>query len=1831
MAGLWRRGGTLSDQTFPYAACLPYATESQDDRLRRLGEIGWELHDALAAEDWSRALYWNTELRDWMSLKFRMPSEDRIRLIKVYYEAITSLGIDSRAHARLMTTFLELTKRRYLTEELVLDWRRLWGVIKRIVIPSSEFIIRAVAAEDLHHLKTLAHAQQFFPASETDAMLEDFLPLFQTTSLDDAFLSVYLVCGFLPTHSYTHVDRIMSSIFHLWTLLSSSHIADAVFIEFLSRWSRDAYLSGEPYNAFLTDRQLDYLFTHFLRLMKIPVGNSSGSSNKSVDAYARNVFFNRKFSTAKDMARLLIYMLPDDRVLDRLVVFVDATENYFHPSNSGAWITPLASTLFELVTFFQLRLNRERSGEFGTRPGRSLEDLRDRFVRILRKITFMTTYNRNQDIQNLAQAALQGLSFVSPDLMIPGALKRIYPSLQGLVEAHRTAVSLHDLANLTPIIVTHPRWRAHLTTLVTFSLPGIDANDLNKTSITLIFLTQVAQTVAIDCLSDSTSMAQSWIEGELVRLEEMADDDAFDCSIADAREMTAIAQSSTAAWSDIVVMFLDRMFILLQNLPPTMSSMSGEQQAQNELICLLTPFFAALSDDLFELASRKIIEFVQTHTLYNVTDTMSGVINALCKANSQLTWKTFFEPLMTSIRSEVVDNGAGSTRSGGAEILPRDRGLVWYLRCFEGMIDAGGPALFRNQKEIRGLLDFLIDNCVSQATEFVGIIMSSFLEGMVETYPMDHRRLVDEEIGGATAGLDSWGRFTHPQKLKIRWHVTSADEAAAAADFFLREADKILAGVEKSIEASRERGGKVKQEWSDVIVSRLSYLENLLNGATEMYKSRRPRRSDEEVRLGDTDYSPVLPHGFIFEQREELRSQLEQMRDKIGRALHEWLTYLAEHHADDVLCFDVLLLVIKTWFGNVGYQRADGSQSKLTNIYVEDISQFKIPGRRKEYPRPYLVRRALLYHVQRTKHSAQTVDLSPTHQLLLNDLAETAVGAYTEIRAIAQSALNLAFRSVANIRASVIPFFLDALDSDDNERVKGALYTLSGKGLKSHLGRDMRYFPVFLRKLVLLSNVEKPSMMLPVKEAFLECALKSRPAPTVCVYDKRELSLLGPGNPAAVQQYVDWLTEAREYRESRQLELRSQLVELSERTDWRIAGAAASALGVGISSLSLPPSPEVATTTLRMATSDHPALRAISASQIAQVLAVCWLRVLTHGDIRDAALENLTVPGRSTIDVMQLNKEQASFFIDDKRSGWLAWPQAIEVFDRDAHLHQLELDPQTQGLFDAMGQVANKEWFLRVVDFWKEEPKEGSGRFRSHVQHILRMFFVCARRMPGSVALDDVKPVIESLCTKSSPHYHHRVAAELLSGLLGSMRYESEAVSQEIWTWSGPLLQSVLHDRLTPENLEYWQACISTTFRHRDPKRFAPLLSMLVELPLEIDSHASAFSEAAKLSVLRKAIHTIGWHFDHGDRVCQLGDNIDHPYKRVRDEIGKTLNNLFSSQYAESYPTVAAFVEANGPFELGAPPYQPTEVLSDLMKAKFAQLKQWRKERVPGTEQPTPYTMGSKTVLAWISASIDSSASHQLLRFVPLLILPELLHMLDVKEDHDLLVAAVGVFKQLSNLVYPVDGVKPVSRSLVSVMVEDRQWHHRLRVMAIIQVFYYRNVFHIQRDEREHILSSVVSLLDDAQLEVREGAASTLSGMIRASSYERDELIARLVKQFEAALDAAPLPPRRRYSQVAESTVTATVSKAVIKRHAPILGLCALVSAFPYDTPPAWLPAVLARLARCADNPHPIGASVKRVLASFKKTHNDTWHADQRAFTQEQLDDLAEPSHTYFA
>ena len=101
----------IRPRTYPYFKYLPYSIEDDAERERNLRQILDCLYVSVEAGDFSPgAMHWTRELRGWLSLKFDPTRQDRLNLVRLYYELALAPGIDSNVADRFASMFMLLTK-----------------------------------------------------------------------------------------------------------------------------------------------------------------------------------------------------------------------------------------------------------------------------------------------------------------------------------------------------------------------------------------------------------------------------------------------------------------------------------------------------------------------------------------------------------------------------------------------------------------------------------------------------------------------------------------------------------------------------------------------------------------------------------------------------------------------------------------------------------------------------------------------------------------------------------------------------------------------------------------------------------------------------------------------------------------------------------------------------------------------------------------------------------------------------------------------------------------------------------------------------------------------------------------------------------------------------------------------------------------------------------------------------------------------------------------------------------------------------------------------------------------------------------------------------------------------------------------------------------------------------------------------------------------------------------------------------------------------------------------------------------------------------------------
>ncbi|KAI0168861.1 hypothetical protein GGR52DRAFT_592676 [Hypoxylon sp. FL1284] len=1897
-------------RTFAYFELLPYPVEDEAHRDAALQGILKQLYITVKAEDFSPgALHWTRQLQGWLSLKFDMPRELRAKLVQLYYHLSLAPGLDSGVADRFSKMVVTLIRRKQALkaeEDLVLDWRPLWKEIKALVLPGETAAHHSSRRRGVKHLRKLClYAQLYIDPRARRVMLDEVLPYFSTSDIQNAYIVVGVLNVLMPTtpapptEPQSQPSDFLPTFFHLWSLMTRSKIIDTAFIDICSRIARD-YLScrhvpfGE--HGVFTREQSDLIFTSILRLTDIPVGQATSSYTSLDYAAGMGIFLEKdkkKHPIFYLIARWVVSSLSplcldkDNSVLHSLEGLMESVDTFFHPSNHGPWSKMLGQLTYYLTELFVSRWNREQSGEQDTPSERKIDDaLKRRFVLSLREVTFIGLFGKSSNLTSLYFSALQNLAFLEPDLMLPGALQRFYPSLQGLVEVHRTTSSLCGLNVIANIMSRQKGFRCHITALLALALPGIDANDLNKTQYTLNFIQTVAYSIPFVTLtrdSDTvhdTSLAMQWVQGEMERMERDGQDVKMDYKneLTDEDEAD-IARSSTAGFGEFVLALLGKVFTLLENLPDSSQIRSGtpEENIINTLPSALTPMFASLSPELFDIALEKLSTFVSSHVVHQARDAMAWTCNALCKVNPEKTLKVFIPMLIVSIRNEIDYNGAASDRSSGTEVLPRDRALVWHVSILSMCVVHVGSEVLKYKKDLFEIAEYMQEKCRGLPTIHISNYIHHLLLNLTHTYPIDTALY---EPGVIERGLDvgDWGQTTSPADLTIRWHRPLQEEIQFAVELFESQAEGAMNRLESFMSDNPpvSRKGKNK-EWSDEVSRQLTQLRLVISGLAVLFDPKRasgestghvngngqPDDEDEVMGDGDDDDddddddgdNPLAeageddeskpqfkyPSGYLLSADSPLYERIHSLREDIGRLLSRTHSFLNTNQEDDVACFTALYNTYRTWITDVGFERSAHPLDRLVRLYRADVAPFKISGLRKVYPRPLLVKRADAYQLQRVKHNTTVRKKSELDKRLLLDLAESSISLYADVRRIAQGAQDASLKALIGGRPLVIPVILEsfkkALDNADHDRVKGAMYTLLYTSLLRTLIRDWRFAPDLMRLYMQTANVDKTSIQTLGANAIYQLLDFGKKFELMVITDEQVVNLIKPIDDCsrAIDTRHDFIVERRRRVEQRKAALALELTDLAKNSHWKTASRCAifaTNLSIRFDSIA---SPEFIELVVKGTNDPHPGLRASYQNAFSNIFSTIDQRAVYGHSYRDYLEEKERDPNKVIVPVPEgdarftqsfldsfKRPESTEYFVDTDHPGWLVWGKEFHAFKaRPARFD--DYDDVERATRRQIGELVTKEWLSQCFDYLKQEPRDtSSDRFRTSNVVLLMHIFDLMVYGETEVKFEDVKTLITEVYGDGSDKHQHRATAEILGSLLVGTAYDPVELKEEVWKYAQPMILDIFADSLTPDNLSYWVTCLHFIIDTKDPRRSNELVDRLSSFRLDMSSNA-AFKESSKVQLLEFLINDCGWHYRHEKPI--LDDflaHIDHPYKAVRESIGRVIATIYRTRYHESFKNVSTLLEQNkADSSIGIRPYQPSDEFTATIKEVFARLETWRHERTPGQQTPSSYTSGSKTVLTWLDSTLSSQECIQLIPFFPEQFVDQLLHMMDVKEDPELMRQAYHVYRHLSNIPFRTGEDAPFIAALIRVGKSASSWHQRLRALVNMQVIYFRRLFLTDASQRELLFDAVSDMLADPQLEVRTIAASTLAGMIRCSPATiRNPIINSLKSRFETQLARNPMPKKRQPG----TETPVNVTQQIVQRHAAVLGLGSLVEAFPYATPPpSWMPEVLALLARrAASDPGVVGKATKGILSEFKKTRQDSWGVDQKYFTQEQLEDL---------
>uniref|UniRef100_A0A8C7K2D1 Proteasome activator subunit 4 n=1 Tax=Oncorhynchus kisutch TaxID=8019 RepID=A0A8C7K2D1_ONCKI len=1755
--------GFVSQKDIVYNKLLPYADILDDESNVILGQIKGNLGRAVQLREiWPGVLFWTRKLSTYIRLYGRKFSkEDHVLFIKLLYELITIDKLEISMMQGLARLLINLLKKTELLsrEDLELPWRPLYELQDRILYSKTEHLGLNWFPNSVENvLKTLVKScRPYFPESATQEMLEEWRPLLcpfdVTMQRAIGYLELFLPTSLPPELHHKGFSEIPHLV-NLFARLANDNIG---------------YIDWDPY--------IPKIFTRVLRSLNLPVGTSQ-------------MLVPRYLTNAYDVVHVVLWVSallggPSKQAQAQLRGLFNSITSFFHPSNHGRWLMKLMKLLQRLPASVVRRLHRERYRKpTWLTPVPDSHKLTEAditaFVESMMQPVLLAMFSKTGSLD--AAQALQNLALMRPELVIPPVLEKTYPAMETLTEPHQLTATLSCMIGVARSLVSggqrFPEGPTHMLPLLMRALPGVDPNDFSKCMITFQFIaTFVTLVPLVDCSS----------------------------AVHERSDLTAVERemcSASAEFEDFVLQFMDRCFALIDSSTLEQTREETETEKMTHLESLvelgLSSTFSTIltqcSIDIFKVALEKVFIFATTNIFE--TRVAGRMVADMCRAASKVHPAQSLKLLVPHCCNAINQLTVNEEVLSEEEL---DKELLWNLQLLSEVTRVDGDKILPYSTQLVQILQLTLHLKCKQGYTLACNLLHHILRSTALIYPTEYCSVPGsfQQPTQDYLPIKDWGRPGDLWNLHIQWHVPSVEETR----FVFYVLDLIL--QPELLRLQRYAQGERDMTRDDVLQS-LSIVQHCLLGAGSLFPPLRgepiPELVTSMVNLGETN----LFTGVSYDVSRE------NYRDAICRVMRQLLHHILEHSEDDTKSLFSIIKIISDLLHFKGSQKHEfDSRWKSFNL-VKKSMENRLHGR-KQHIRALLIDRVMLQHELR-KLTVEGCEYRSIHQELMRDLLRLSTSTYSQVRSRAQSVLFTALGTYNFCCRDVIPRVLEFLEPDRSDvtqqQFKGALYCLLGNHSGVCLANLHDWdcitltWPAIVRSgLSSAMSLEKPSIV----RLFDDLADKiHRQYETIGIdFAVRVSSCLSIGQNYHYNHLVPLFQNVFHLLNTPALCCRP----------WKFEHIA-----IGFMSLLLRddhplPSPAVLFF-VKSLNHDSLLVRKVAISAVAGIMKQLKRphRKVPVSGMKEMA--GLIAGDRPDNQWLQYNSSslprtqqdwEGCTFVEKTHWGYYSWPQKLMMYAPSEEqpkqgLTREEMTEREQIIYD---HFSDPGFINQLIEFLSLEDRKGKDKFSPRRFCLFKGLF----RNFNDAFLPLLKPHMERLVADTHES-KQRCVAEITSGLIRGSKHWSYGKVESLWELLCPLIRTALNN-ITVETYADWGTCIATACESRDPRKLHWLFEMLMESP--VNGEGGSFVDACRLYVLQGGLAQQEWRVPELlHRLLQyLEPKLTQVYKNVRERIGSVLTYIF-------------MIDVNLPYT------QPTaspriKEFTERILLRLKPLTEGDEEiqnhvveenDVGEQDERTQAIKLLKTVLKWLMASAGRSFSTA----VPeqLQLLPLLFKIAPVENDDsydELKRDAKTCLSLMSQGLLYTEQI-PLVLSVIFQIAGSSSWHARYTVLTYLQIMVFYNLFTFMSDQGavNDVRALVIRLLEDEQLEVREMAATTLSGFLQCNFLSIE---GPMQSHFEA-LCKTRLPKKRK--RELGSVVDTIPSGDLVRRHAGVLGLSACILSSPYDVP-SWMPQLLMNLSVHLNDTQPIEMSVKKTLSNFRRTHHDNWQEHKQQFTDDQL------------
>ncbi|XP_020110072.1 proteasome activator subunit 4 [Ananas comosus] len=1658
--------------------------------------------------------------------------------------------------------------------------------------------------------------RKFFPAGSASEIWSEFRALMDNPWHNSSFEGSGFVRLFLPMNrenqDYFTSDWI-SQCFDLWDSIPNCQFWD-------NQWSAVIACCAKSCKSIDWESFLPTLFTRFLNMFEVPVSNGRGSYPfpMGVPRNTRFLFSSKSGTPSKAIAKSIVYLLkPRSAAQEYFERLADLLEQYYHPSNGGRWTHSLERFLRYLVVYFQKRLQNEQREEIDSQSDECYLGKSERasFVKVVLKLIDRGQYSKNEALAETVSVATSVLSYIEPSLVLPFIASRFRLALETMTATHQlknavTAMAFAGRALFLASLSQIPQsdgtdnvdaFMDIIVASLSNALLGMDANDPPKTQATMQLIGSIFSSLATVGGDDGPAFLQI---------------------------------DSLSEWLDE---FFCRLFALLQHLEPSSAMNEGIQSSLTSgtflvednpyYFCMLEILLGKLSKPLFNQSLKKISKFVTTNILPGATAEVGLLCCACVHSDPEEAAVHLIKPILMTITSSLEGIPIRNFGKGGASVASSptkatlspalETALEYHLKVLALTIPYVGPVLLHYQDELKETITTAFQSPSWKVNGASDHVLRSLLGSLVFYYPIDqYKPFPCEPIASI---IEPWGcsRGGQNEKNEIfnfppKWHIPNQEELAFANELldlhFQSALDDLLTICQTKM---HNDAGDEKEHLKVTLLRIYSSLQGVMSCLPDMRPSYKNSSSKEE------DHATFLIAGASGPS-----VGTSQMRERAAQVIHVACKYILKERTDDSILL-VLVIRVMDSLGNFGSLEYEEWSNHIQAWKLESAAIIEPPcnfiinshAQRQKRPRWALVDKANMHITWRSSqtsyHKYRTDgNIYPSEYLILlmEDLLDLSVHNYEAVRLYAERALSKMLKRWPSLIAKCVLTLTGNLhDPKASEHaVLGSCSILSSQTILRHLTTDAISFSSFIMGLLASSHHESLKAQKAITELFVKYNIHFSGV-------SRSFFKTSDGQP-------EWPDFA---------DLVSQITSLSFDSNglhWRYNLMANRVLL--LLTLASRSDSQLSSKILGETAAGHFLRNLKSQLPQSRLLAISALNTLIEGEQHKSSGHPKQYENSSIGGVLNQILQEEGFFNETLNS-----LSNVHIIDTET------LASKGNHGSSSFQSATDKAITLFYFDFsasWPRTPSWisllGGDTFYSNFARIFkRLIQEC-----GIPVLYSLGTALEEF-SSAKERSKQCVAAEALAGLLHS---DINGLLEEWDKWIMPQIEKII---LAPsvESIPEWAACIryAVTGKGKYGTRIPILRQKILDcLARPLPQSLATSILAKRYSFLSIALIEISPHRMireeaeyHLKLLDELLGNMSNLSAQVREAVGVMLSVLCSNMRLFATSGLDHLSKGTvGDAYMFEPPQKEnwakilTERASELsINIQNANLSDRMQSADSAHEngftnaEAEADVKRMETLFHFIISSLKSGRSSVLLDIIVGLLYPVL--SLQETANKELSTLAKATFELLKWRTLP----RPFLENAVLVILSsmnDPNWRTRSASLSYLRTFMYRHTFTLSMSEKVQIWQSIEKLLVDSQVEVREHAAGVLASLMKGG----DEDLSRAFRD-KSYTEAQSILKRRKQRK-------STLTPSIASTHGAVLALAASVLSVPYDMP-SWLPDHVTLLARFIDEPSPVRSTVTKAVAEFRRTHADTWIIQRDAFTEEQLEVLADTSSSssYFA